>query len=141
MTMPSIDLDAVESSSEPLASFVLGGREWHIRQKDDLAWGISDTLFGQTDPDDPRAAVVQIGVLFESAIVPEEVDAFKEMLRAPNSGLTMRRVAPLVQFIAEQLFERPTKKPSDSSDGAGTTATSSEGDSSLPDTQNEESAA
>jgi hypothetical protein len=116
--VPDIDLDEIEASTEPSATFRLGGRQWTCRHGDAIdADVLSDVMGGGAKVRDFFAAV----------LVPGEIADFMVALdEARGSGLlSVARVNALSDHLVAAVFGRPTLRSAPSGPGPQTTGQSS----------------
>jgi hypothetical protein len=93
----------------------------------DLA--IMDMFGALANPEDGAAAVNAMRDLAASLVHPDDLEAFWKTARANRQ--TMSDIAELAASLIGAISGRPTRLPSDSSDGQQNTSASSEDDSSL----------
>lgn len=129
---PFRDFDVDEEGQdarEPSCSFRLGGREWQVKNAEDVPFGAVDRILGARNGG--QDVVVEIGPFFQSVIVDEQVDDFMAMLADPRSKLTVGKVKPLLAYVAGiVLYGRPMTPVSDSGSGPAPTTQKSEAGSS-----------
>jgi hypothetical protein len=114
---PFLDLDAVEGDGEPVESscvFKLGGREWECRQPEEVPFGVIKSLVIGSET--AEGTITQVDDFFRATLVPEQVDDFLAMLDNKETAktLTMGKLKPLMEFVAEQVLNRPTEPPAPS---------------------------
>lgn len=116
MTVPKeLDFDADDGDHSSSVTFKLGGREWHCKAAGDLPLN----FMGLQQPD--GTLYTQIGPFFERVLIPEDADAFLELLDAPRSPITFSNAMPLMQKVTEKLVKRPTRRPASSPGGSSST--------------------
>lgn len=127
------DFDADVPELEPSGTFVLGGKTWRVRAKEQVAYGFLNIF---TDGGNE----VKIGPFFRATLFPADVDGFMEMIEAPDGPLTPERATAVMDYVAELVLARPTKPAGDSSTGSTKTGAKSEAGSSGQGTRRRRSA-
>lgn len=131
------DFDAEASAVDPEApvdpdrQFTLGGRTWTCRVKDDVPWNLVHTVFSVNDDGE---VLIQVEPFFRGVLIPADVDAFLEMVNAPDSALTEGNAPKVMEYVAEKVLGRPTEPSANSSAGPKPRGRSSKAGSSSPDT-------
>lgn len=116
MTAAHRDFDAEDLELLPAAAtFTLAGKLWHVKSAEDWPFGTAERMFGAGDA---QKVMLQIGPFFKSVLVPDEADAFLEMLSKEDTGnpATLRRVMQVIEFVAEEVLGFPIKLDSGSSE-------------------------
>lgn len=117
------DADAVEVSDEVSCTFKLNGREWSCRDRDRIDARIVGAVLGN--------GTMNVLQFFTEVLIPEDSEAFAEKLNAPDFPLPLARTQRLMEFLVEQILNRPTVPLGSSGGGRQTTrATSGESSSS-----------
>lgn len=116
------DFDDIDEAQEPLApaaSFKLGGREWHVRNPDEVPFqAVADMWLAQSDIE----ALARVLPFFKAALLEEEFPAFLTMIHEPDSRFTIKRMRPTILFVSAALFGRPTVPAAPSSRGRSASA-------------------
>lgn len=114
------DFDAEEEARGKSATFKLGGKKWTCRHPDDVPFSLLETLMTPAENGE-AGAVMRVAPFFQAALVPEQADAFIAMLREPDSKLTVGKLQPLMAYVSQKVFQRPTEPSKPQSAGRQTT--------------------
>lgn len=119
-----LDLDEVEVGGDPSGSFRLGGRVWHIRNRDDVSIQFLDDIVTQLrDKGEFRG---EIEGFWRQVLVPSELEVFiTEVVRAKDSPLTITRHKRAMTGVMELIFRRPTQRSRTSQPGTKRTRATS----------------
>lgn len=107
------DFDADVENHESPCSFRLGGREWHARAVDDVPFAAMEALL--TGSDDAAQQMALAKTFFRAVLV--EGDAFADMLSDPAAGVSFGKLRPVMEYLSEHVFGRPTQPPDSSQAG------------------------
>lgn len=104
------DFDAEREDRGEGVTFKLGGRTFHT---------LPAIPAGALRRAGENQGVEQLCQWIEDLLVPEDVDAWRELVDPDNKDVLVeaRDVAAISTWIVEELTERPTGRPSESSDG------------------------
>lgn len=148
--MPHVDFDE-QAAAAPVpsdATFTLGGRVWTCRDRLDIPGGVTIEHLNAnaallTNPDDEKAitrAAVASEAFCRAVVMPEEGDAFVEMLSSKDVKLTGRTTLAVFRMLLEHALARPTTPAGRSSTGRKPAARKSTAGSSSPGTRRRASA-
>lgn len=132
------DFDQVTADLPPACTFTLGGRKWNCRNQQDVPFEPVREFFARRGGD--GEVKVEVEPFFRMVIARDETEAFVEMLRAPDSAVTLGTLQPLIEYIGEQVLGRPTKPAARSSSGSKATGRKSTAGSSSRGTTRRRSA-
>lgn len=112
--METRNFDDQTPLAEPSGTFVLGGREWRVRDKEDVSISLL-TAF------DVAKGTVQVGPFFRATVHPDDIDEFMALIDDPAGPLTKRKVDDVVSYVTALVMGRPTTPAAGSSPGRKTT--------------------
>lgn len=133
MTAAHKNFDDEAEVQAPSCTFTLAGRTWTCKAATALPWNAKQTVFALKDGDDDTL-LIQVEPFFRTVLVADDVEPFMTMLNDPQSAVTEAKLQPLMDFVFEQVFGRPTEPSANSSPGRSGRGRSSKAASSSPDT-------
>jgi hypothetical protein len=103
------DADEVELDTTVSCTFTLNGRDWSCRNRDEVDARIAGALLGN--------GAVNVAELFSGLLVDDDVDDFVALLNGGDFPLPIKRTQALMEFLSEQVMNRPTVRPKSSGTG------------------------
>jgi hypothetical protein len=100
-----------EETQEPFGAFTLGGREWHLRDPEQVPFGyVRRARRAATSGEE---AYEQVEPFFRATLLPAEGDDFAAFL--DTSDVNLAQLARLMERIQAAITDRPTEPVSGSS--------------------------
>jgi hypothetical protein len=103
------DADDVELDTTVTCTFTLNGRDWSCRNRDEVDARIVGAMLGN--------GAVRIDEFFSAILIPDDIPDFVALLNGPDFPLPSKKVRALMEFLSEQVLNRPTVRPRSSGDG------------------------
>lgn len=125
------DADDVEVPEAVSCTFTLNGRSWSCKSRDEIDARILDQI---------AMGRVQVGEFFTGVLVEADVTDFAALTADRQFPMPTGRVVKLMEFLSEQILNRPTVRPSLSQSGPKPTKRTSGAGSSSAGTQRRRSA-
>jgi hypothetical protein len=132
MSVENFDADAVEVDESISCTFKLNDRTWSCRNRDEIDARIAGAILSN--------GALNVGEFFAQLLIPEEADEFMTLLKSDDFPLPLKRVQVLMEFLTEQVMNRPTVPPDSSGPGRLNTPATYEGRSSSRGTPRRRSA-
>lgn len=132
MAAPFFDADAVEVDDSISCQFKLNGHTWSCRNRDEVDARIAGAIL--------ENGSLNVGQFFSQILIPEDRADFMALLNGDDFPLPLKRTQELMEFLTEQVMNRPTVPPDSSGPGRPPTPVTSEGRSSSRDTPRRRSA-
>lgn len=112
------DADAVEVDDSISCQFKLNGHTWSCRNRDEIDARIAGAIL--------ENGALNVGQFFSQILIAEDRDDFAALLDSDDFPLPLKRTQELMEFLTEQLMNRPTVPPGSSGLGRPTTPATSE---------------
>lgn len=125
------DVDDVEVEEAVSCTFTLNGRLWSCKSRDEIDARVLDQI---------GTGGMQVGPFFTGILVDADVVDFAALVADRNFPMPLGKMVRLMEFLSEQVLNRPTVRPSLSQSGPKPTKRTSGGVSSSPATQRRRSA-
>lgn len=92
-----------------------------FRCVDSMDWPTLEKIIEAQSRKDQAGAMIQIGPFFRNVIVDEDLPRFEGVLSRKTDRLDPEVLASIMEWLVETYSERPTVRPSVSSDGSPAT--------------------
>lgn len=133
MTINHLNLDEQEVPDKPSCTFTLDTTEWKCRDGQDVSWELVSSLYRAAEENGDYMA--KVGEFFRAVIVPDQWEAFNDLMKKPDTPFTVRRAEALVPFLMEHVMGVPTEPSKPARSGRQRTASKSKARSSAPATR------
>jgi len=113
---------AVAQAKDPV-SFDLEGVKFYCRPR--MAAGVILAI-GANSEDESESSIKTIRMFFATALEPDSLDLFNEMINDPNKAIPLSTLMEIINWLSEVYTARPTGETSEStsqatSDGSNST--------------------
>lgn len=126
-----LDLDAIEDSPVASLVFKFAGKNWHVKDPEDMPWTVVAAFYESRQKGD-IGILLEMDDIFRVGLFDGESDEFLELKSKMDGPMSYKKFKALSLRIIQATFGGPTKRSSSSTTGSPTTAPTSEESSSSP---------